>query len=75
MKKIPTMMELYAIGPHSKMRTKLRLRFKVMENPQLKDMIINVDEEPIIKEKVKWPGKTKKAFTKIGMWVSKVDGL
>ena len=46
-----------------------------MENPQLKNMIINVDEEPIVKAKVKRPGKTKKAFTKLGMWVSKVDGL
>ena len=46
-----------------------------MENPQLKDMIINVDEEQIDKEKGKCPNKTKKAFTKPGMQVSKVDGL
>ena len=75
MKQTPTVMEPYAIGPHTRSSTKLRLRFKIMENPQLKDMIINVDEEQIVKEKGKQPGKTKKSSTKLGMRVSKVDGL
>ena len=46
-KKTPTVLEMYAIGPHTRPNNKLRFKFKLMENPVLKDMIINIDEEEI----------------------------
>ena len=59
------MLELYATGPHTKPSNKLRFKFKLMENPELKDMIINIDEETL----------DKKASTKLKMRVSKVHGM
>ena len=44
-----TLLELYATGPHTRPRNKLRFKFKLMENLELKDMIINIDEEPLDK--------------------------
>ena len=49
-KPTPTVIELYATGPHTRPSNKLRFRFKLMENLELKDMIINVDEEPLDKK-------------------------
>ena len=42
---IPPIFGLYAIGHHTRPKNKLRWRFKLMENPQLKDLVINVDED------------------------------
>ena len=46
-----------------------------MENPELKDMIINVDEVLLDKKEGKKPANSKKASTKPKMRVSKVHGL
>ena len=46
-----------------------------MENLELKDMIINVDEESLDKNEGKQPTNSKRASTKPKMRVSKVHGL
>ena len=69
------MLELYATGPHTRPSNKLRFKFKLMENPELKDMIINIDEEPLDKKEGKQPANSKKASTKPKMRVSKVHGM
>jgi hypothetical protein len=46
-KSVPTVLEMYATGPHTRPSNKLRFKFKLMENLELKDMIINIDEEPL----------------------------
>ena len=66
---------MYVTGPHTRPSNKLRFKFKLMENPELKDMIINVDEEPLDKKEGKQPSNSKKASTKPKMRVSKVHGL
>ena len=52
-KHVPTIFELYAMGPHTRPSNKLRFKFKLMENLELKDMIINIDEEPLDKKEGK----------------------
>ena len=57
-------LELYATWPHTRSSNKLRLKFKLMENLELKDMIINVDEELIDKKEWKQLANSKKTSTK-----------
>ena len=52
-KHVPTVLELYATGPHTRPSNKLRFKFKLMKNLELKDMIINIDEEPLDKKEGK----------------------
>ena len=63
------------MGPHTRPSNKLRFKFKLIENPELKDMIINIDEEPLDKKEGKQPANSKKASTKPKMRVSKVHGM
>jgi hypothetical protein len=53
MNHVPTVLEMYAMGPHTRPSNKLRFKFKLMENPKLKDMVINIDEEPMEKKEGK----------------------
>ena len=46
-----------------------------MENPELKDMIINIDEEPLDKKEGKQCANSKRASTKPKMRVLKVHGM
>ena len=69
------MLELYATGPHTRPNNKLRFKFKLMENPELKDMIINIDEEPLDKKEGKQLANSKRASTKPKMRVLKVHGM
>jgi hypothetical protein len=46
-----------------------------MENPKLKDMVINIDEEALDKKEGKQSTNSKKASTKPKMRVSKVNGM
>ena len=39
--------------PHTRPNNKLRLKYKLIANPELKDLIINVDETPEDKAKEK----------------------
>ena len=36
--------------PITRAKNKLRLRFKLMENPKLKDLVINIDDTPVKQE-------------------------
>ena len=82
-KKSLTILEMYAIEPHTRPNNKLRFKFKLMENPELKDMIINIDEEEIAQgggsssaHKGKLVDKPKARESKVkGMRVSKAEGL
>lgn len=81
-KKTPTVLEMYAIGPHTRPNNKLRFKFKLMENLELKDMIINIDEEEIARggsssaRKGKSVDKPKVRVSKVKeMRVSKAEGL
>ena len=74
-KPVPTVLELYATGPHTRPSNKLRFKFKLMENPELNDMIINIDEEPLDKKEGKKSPNSKRASTKPKMRVLKVDGM
>ena len=73
---------MYAVGPHTRPNNKLRFKFKLMENPGLKDMIINIDEEEIARgerssaQKGKSVDRPKERVSKVkGMRVSKAEGL
>ena len=66
---------MYAMGHHTRSSNKLRFKFKLMENPELKDMVINIDEEPLDKKKGEQSANSKKASTKPKMRVSKVHGM
>ena len=66
---------MYATGPHTRLSNKLRFKFKLMENPKLKDVVINIDEEPLDKKEGKQFANSKKASTKPKMRVSKVHGM
>ena len=66
---------MYATGHHTRPSNKLRFKFKLMENPKLKDMVINIDEEPLDKKEGKQSANSKKASTKPKMRVSKVHGM
>ena len=46
-----------------------------MEKLELKDMIINIDEETLDKKEAKQPANSKKASTKPKMRVLKVHGM
>lgn len=66
---------MYAIGPHTRPSNKLRFKFKLMENPELKDMAINIDEEPLEKKEGKRSANSKRTSAKPKMRVSKVHGM
>lgn len=74
-KLVPTVLEMYAMGPHTRPSNKLRFKFKLMENPELKDTVISIDEEPLDKKEGKQSANSKKASTKPKMRVSKVHGM
>ena len=59
---------IYMRKPHTRPTNKLRLNSKIMSNPMIKYLTINMDETPISKEKknAKQKGKTQKAQTKQG---------
>ena len=60
--------------PHTRPKNKLRYKFKLMENPWLKDHIINVDESPPEK-KAKKPARKDKEKPMKQMKTKKMDGL
>ena len=72
---------MYVVRPHTRPSNKLRFKFKLMENPRLKGMIINIDEDEIARgssstKKGKSIDKPKARVSKVkGMRVSKVEGL
>ena len=66
---------MYAIGPHTRPSNKLRFKFKLMENLELKDMVINIDEDPLDNKEGKQSANSKKESTKPKMRVSKVHGM
>ena len=81
-KKTLIVLQMYVVGPHTPPSNKLRFKFKLMENPGLKDMIINIDEEEIARggssyaRKGKLVDKPKVRVSKVkGMRVSKAEGL
>lgn len=45
--------EVYIRRPHTRPSNKLRIKHKLIVNPKLKDLIINVEETPVPKEKAK----------------------
>ena len=57
----PPISDIYAVGRHTKPKNKLRWIFKLMENPRLNDLVINVDEYSPPKGKEKVQTKPKKA--------------
>ena len=69
---VPTVLEMYATRPHTRPSNKLRFKFKLMENPKLEDMIINIDEEPLAEKEGKRSANSKKTSTEPKMRVSKV---
>ena len=72
---VPILLEMYATGTHTRSSNKLRFKFKLMENLELKDMVINIDEEPLEKEEGKRSTNSKRTSTKPKMRVSKVHGM
>ena len=63
------------MGPHTRPSNKLRFKFKLMENPELKDMVINIDEESLDKKEGKRSTNSKMVSTKPKMRVLKVHGM
>ena len=66
---------MYATGPHKRSSNKLRFKFKLMENLELKDMVRNIDEDLLEKEEGKRSTNSKRTSTKLKVLVSKVNGL
>ena len=64
----------YVRTPHTRPKIKLRYNFKLMENPWLKDHIINVDESPQEK-KGKKPARKDRVKLVKHMREKKMDGL
>ena len=60
--------------PHTHPKNKLCYKFKLMENPWLKDHIINVDESPP-KQKGKKPARKDRVNSIKHMKAKKMDGL
>ena len=43
----------YATTPHTRPKNKLRLNSKLIDNPKMKDLIINVEDSPLAKDEKK----------------------
>ena len=66
----------YARTPHTHPKNKLCLNSKLIDNPKLKDLIINVEDSPHAKEQKKVVKKIKAKSLKQGKVKAKeVDGL
>lgn len=66
----------YARTPHTRPKNKLRLNSKLIDNPKLKDLVINVDEPSPAKEQKKTVSKNiAKSLKKGKARVKEVDGL
>ena len=66
----------YARTPHTHPKNKLRLNSKLIDNPKLKDLIINVEDSPPAKEENKIVKKIRAKSMKQGKVKAKeVDGL
>jgi hypothetical protein len=66
----------YARTPHTHPKNKLRLNAKLIDNPKLKDLIINVEDPPPAEEQKKTVKKIKAKSLKQGKVKAKqVDGL
>ena len=66
----------YARTPHTCLKNKLRLNSKLINNPKLKDLVINVDEPSLAKEQKKAVSKNRaKLSRKEKTNVKEVDGL
>ena len=66
----------YARTPHTRPKYKLCLNSKLIDNPKLKDLIINVDDSPPVKEQKKTVKKNRAKSLKQGKAkVKEVDGL
>lgn len=63
-KYVPTVLEMSTMRPHTRPSNKLRFKFKLMEHPKLKDMVINIDEEPLEKKEGKRSANSKRTSTK-----------
>ena len=66
---------MYVVGPHTRPSNKLRSKFKLMENPELKDMIINIDEEETDQGKGKSSTSSRRSSAKPRMRLSNVKGM
>jgi hypothetical protein len=64
----------YIRTPHTHHENKLHYKFKLMDNPRLKDDIINVDESPPEKKEKKSVRKSRAKFMK-QVKTKKMDGL
>ena len=66
----------YPRTPHTYPKNKLRLNAKLIDNPKLKDLVINVDESSPAKEKKKTVSRSRvKPKSKENARVKKVDDL
>ena len=74
-KKTPTVLEMYVVGPHTRPSNKLRFKFKLMENPKLKDLIINIDEEEIAQGEGNLSASNRRSSARPRARVSKVKGM
>ena len=64
----------YVRTPHTHPKNKICYNFKLMENPWLRDHIINVDESPL-EQKGKKPARKDRAKPVKHMRTKKMDGL
>ena len=64
----------YARTPHTRPKNKLRYKFKLMDNPQWKEHIINVDESPPENKEKKLVRKSRAKPMK-QMKTKKMDGF
>ena len=74
-KKTPTVLEMYVVGPHTRPINKLRFKFKLMENPELKDIIINIDEEEVAQGEGNSSASNRRSSARPGARISKVRGM
>jgi hypothetical protein len=66
----------YPRTPHTHPKNKLRLNAKLIDNPKLKDLVINVDESSPVKEKKKTISKSRvKPKSKENARVKEMDDL
>ena len=66
----------YPRTPHTRPKNKLRLNAKLIDNPKLKDLVINVDESSPMKEKKKIVSRSRvKPKSKENARVKEMDGL
>ena len=66
----------YPRTPYTRPKNKLRLNAKLIENPKLKDLVINVDESSRVKGKKKVVSRSRvKPRSKENVGVKGMDGL